>query len=46
MEQRYAISISNLTTTSRNGKGIFCSDFTGRNNIADIGTGFINTRKR
>jgi len=29
---------SSSTTTSRNGNGIFCSDFTGRN-IADTGSG-------
>ena len=43
MEHIFAISsrtqLSSLPTTgSRNGSGIFCSDFTGRN-IADPGSG-------
>lgn len=39
MKRNIAISVSINTTTSRNGNGIFCSDFTGRN-IADTGSGF------
>ena len=39
MKTRTYISISTSTTNSRNGNGIFCSDFTGRN-IADTGSGF------
>jgi hypothetical protein len=38
--------VSNITSSStinsRNGNGIFCSDFTGRN-IADTGSGFKDT---
>ena len=33
---------SSATINSRNGEGIFCSDFTGRN-IADTGSGFKDT---
>jgi len=33
------ISSISTSTTSRNGNGIFCSSFTGRN-IADTGSGF------
>jgi hypothetical protein len=29
------------TTVSRNGNGVFCSDFTGRNSITDTGYGDI-----
>lgn len=39
------ILVSSLTTTSRIGEGTSCSDF-GRNNIADTGSGFINTKSR
>ncbi len=34
-----AIQSSVPTTTSRNGNGLFCSEFDGRNGIADKGSG-------
>lgn len=40
MKRNLEISTSiTYTTTSRNGNGIFCS--TGRNDIADTGSGFL-----
>jgi hypothetical protein len=39
MKRSTSISISINTINSRNGNGIFCSDFTGRN-IVDGGYGF------
>jgi hypothetical protein len=39
MKRSTTISSSTYTTSSRNGNGIFCSSFTGRN-IMDTGNGF------
>ena len=41
MKRYTEISTSISTTTSRTGNGIFCSDFAGRNNIVDTGSGFV-----